>query len=109
MAADPKPHRRIVNPAAGLEKVKKEGRCRVTKSPNNLTRFHLVGKDLGGDDVDDNIVPITHGFHMAWEHNPRGKIILGPLIWKRLTKEERQYVLDKKGPDYARRYYGVTI
>ena len=106
---DPKPPTRIVDKNAGKEKVRREGRCRVTGYSFELTRFHLVGRDLGGDDVDDNIVPIDQEIHMRWEHAPGGKKRFGPAIWNSLYAWEKDYVLEKKGVDFVRRYYGVDL
>src|SRR6478752_5264783 len=54
---DPKPSARIVDPQAGLEKLGREGRCRLCLKPwtQGLTRHHLVKRSQGGDDVEDNI------------------------------------------------------
>lgn len=106
---DTKPPARIVDKNAGREKVRREGCCRCTQRTDNITRFHLVGRDLGGDDIDDNIVPIWQGLHEAWEHAPHGKKQYGPWIWSRLQPWERDYVLEKKGVDFVRRYYGVDL
>ena len=107
---DPKPPRRIVDKNAGKRKVYElEGRCRLTGSPLYLTRFHLVGRDLGGDDVDDNIIPLNQLAHDEWEHGPNGKTRLGPHIWDVLRPAEKDYVLQKKGPEFVRRYYGVEL
>lgn len=114
MPPDPKPARRVVNPIAGLEKVKLQG-CRLTRtrwgawpgSPDHVDRFHLVGKDLGGDDVDENIIGLVHHLHMRWEHEPGGKAELGPRIWKALMDDEREYALRVGGPLYVERYYHV--
>jgi hypothetical protein len=109
MNADPKPSARVVDKDAGKEKVAREGRCRVTGTPQNLTRFHLVGRDLGGGDVDENIVPICQPVHDFWEHHKDGKQLFGPMIWGALEDDERAYVLEKKSTDFVRRYYGVEL
>jgi hypothetical protein len=64
---------------------------------------------LGGDDVDDNIIPISHEIHMQWEHDPDDKKIWGPRIWQVLEPTEKEYVLEKKGPEYVWRYFGWAV
>ena len=114
MPVDPKPPARHVDRHAGKEKVRREGRCRIKGCTyigafGHVSRFHLVGRDLGGDDIDDNIIPICAGHHDFWEHGPEGKQGLGPAIWSSLYEWEASYVLEKKGVDYVRRYYGVDL
>lgn len=116
MTPDPKPPARLVDSEAGKEKVLREG-CRLTGTPagappgtaDHVDRFHLVGKDLGGDDVEDNIIGIVHHLHMLWEHGPHGKVEVGRAIWAVLWEWERSYVLEKKGVDYVRRYFGIDL
>lgn len=115
---DPKPVRRIVDPMAGVVKVQTQG-CRVTGkswrpnvpggAPSHVDRFHLVGVDLGGDDVDENIIGCRHDLHMEWEHGPRGKAKVGPRIWAVLEPDEIAYVMRKKNPVFVERYYGVKV
>jgi hypothetical protein len=100
---------RIVDKNAGKEKVRREGRCRVTGVRYQIERFHVLPRDLGGDDLDVNIVPINHSIHHLWEQAPGGKQLFGPMIWGALEEDERAYVLEKKGVDFARRYYGVEL
>lgn len=56
--------KRIVDKDAGKAKVRAEGICRVCERVpagtyfDALTRFHLVPKGQGGDDVDENLIPI---------------------------------------------------
>jgi hypothetical protein len=102
---------RITEDREGWEDLRrtKLGPCRVTGSVFNVTMFHLVGRDLGGDDVPDNLIPICQDVHMEWEHAPDGKQKWGPSIWATLTASEQRYVLEKKGPFFARRYYGVDL
>lgn len=125
---------RIVDDRAGKQKVKEEG-CRLTRrpfgspfgSPEFVTRFHIVPKDLGGDDVEDNIVGIVQRIHDVWEHDfklpgtvffpldgkPRrtgtGREIYGPQIWKVLYVPEQEYALEKMGPEFVLRYYYVDL
>jgi hypothetical protein len=131
---DPKPPKRVVDREAGREKVHAEG-CRLTRrpygspvgSPEFVTRFHVVPRDLGGGDVEENIVGIVSRIHDLWEHDFKlpgtvfypldgtpqrvgtGKEIYGPQIWKVLYTVEREYALDMKGADFVRRYYYVDL
>jgi len=58
---DPKPPPRIRDSQAGLAKLRREGRCRVCGQARGLTRHHLLNRSQGGDDVDDDIVPVCDG------------------------------------------------
>lgn len=65
MTADPKPAKRIVDPDAGAAKMAREGRCRICGADRRYTvttRHHLIPRSQGGDDIDDNLVPLCgHG------------------------------------------------
>jgi hypothetical protein len=65
----------------------------------------LVPKSLGGDDVDVNVVGLCHAHHMDLEHHPFGRQMLGPRIRASLRREEYDYIITKKGPDWLDRYY----
>lgn len=109
MRADPKPVKRHIDKKAGYDKLAREGRCRVSGTPWRLTRFHAVPRDMGGDDIDVNIIPICWELHHEWEQAPDGKKMLGPGIWAAMFDDERAYVLEKKGVDWIRRYYAVEL
>lgn len=115
---DPKPRRRIVDADAGVEKVKREGRCRVCKArgvyssePNPyghvlLTRHHTVPKSAGGDDVDDNIGPVcgdgTVGCHSDIEEYRAGAREAYRLA---MTPSEVAYVTARKSLAWLDRHY----
>ena len=116
-----KPAARIVNPLAGIEKLRREGRCRVCKrKPSGhyvdaLNRMHLVPKSQRGDDVDDNIVPGcgsgTAGCHgVLTSRNRDGATgrtweeVAGALR-ATLTKEEIAYVVAKKSAAWLDEHY----
>lgn len=90
----------------------KQGPCRVCV--NALTNgydygviefHHLVPRSLGGDDVEDNIVPlhsICHAFVTA-------RAGTGPArIGRSLSDAERAYVVGKLGADGMRRLFGAV-
>lgn len=67
---------------------------------------HLVARVHGGDDVEDNIVPlcrIDHAFVTARRTAQCRKLLA------RLSESERGYLLRKGGPDYPLRAYGVEL
>ena len=106
---DPKPARRIVDPAAGRDKVLLEGRCRVCGRTWGLNRAHLVPKGQRGDDVDSNIVPLcgsgTTGCHGKLTDHSNGWLVVAAILRENLTPDERRYVLRKKGADWLDRVY----
>jgi 5-methylcytosine-specific restriction endonuclease McrA len=98
---DPKPRPRVIDPAAGLEKVWTEGRCRVCKGNTRLTRHHLVPRSQSGGDVDANLVPLCVSCHDEVEHHRSARAYL--RRW--LTREEWSYVVGKVGLERAQRRY----
>jgi hypothetical protein len=116
---DLKPARRVVDPTAGVEKIRREGRCRACgraglpiKDGGVLNRAHLVGKGQRGDDVDANIVPLcgsgTEGCHGAFDGGiPKATVPsllpgfttaeIRAIVRSKLTIEELNYATDKKG------------
>jgi 5-methylcytosine-specific restriction endonuclease McrA len=109
---DPKPGKRkrsrpagrIVNPRAGRAKIQDEGKCRICPSRIDLDRHHLVPRSLGGDDVDENLIPLCHTCHMEFEHGTR-RGWFGHLIRRALTRSELAYVLRRKSEVFLERYY----
>lgn len=79
--------------------------------------MHLVPKGLGGDDVDDNIVPGcgsgTTGCHglltssMEDPHHPEGLTVgeARELLLANLSVRERAYAETKKYPGWLEDYY----
>lgn len=121
---DPRPERRIADRKAGIEKVRREGKCRACglRVPRLLSRAHLVPKGQRGDDIDANIVPLcgdgTRGCHGALtdHHNASWPSLLMGWPWtsvasalrRRLSHEEREYILGKKGEDWLSRVYPLN-
>lgn len=88
---------RIVDPAAGREKLLREGRCRLCGRTAGLTRMHVVSKARLGHDVDDNIVPgCLHpepgvaGCHHQLDHG-KHRLIARQLLYRRLTEAELEH------------------
>lgn len=108
-APDPRPvkrHKAEVDEWKILRKLKL-GPCRVCGSsvygwdwPIEL--HHLVGRDLGGDDLPANLVPLCRGCHCLVEE--RSKVEC-QLLRASLTLKEYAYVLDTKGTRFLDRYY----
>lgn len=66
---------------------------------------HLVPRDMGGDDVADNIVPLCPTDH---ELVTRGNATALYRLRERLTDSERSYILGKLGEGGMERLFGVT-
>jgi hypothetical protein len=108
---------RIVNPKAGIEKVNREGRCRICRivgrhlsQGGTLNRMHLVARSQGGDDVDENIVPGCgsgssgcHGLIEAWDIGARA------TLRETFGMEEVAYIVGKKSPDYLEHAYPSEV
>lgn len=112
--ADPKDPPRIVDPTAGIAKLRAEGECRICeRRPSGhpldaLNRMHVVPRSQGGDDVDDNIVPGcgsgTTGCHglltsaMEDPRHPEGLTVAEARdrMNRRLTDRERAYAETEK-------------
>lgn len=96
-APDPKPRRRIRNSDAIKAKLAKEPVCRVSKA-RATEGHHVLLRSQGGDDVEDNIVPLSLQAHRDY-HDARISI---PL-----RADEVIYVTDRlgyeQGIDYLRR------
>ena len=96
---DPKPPRRIkdktVIPAGPL-------RCVVTGATEGLTRFHLISRAQGGDDVPENVVWVeafTHDrFHAG---SPTQRYEAGHLIRKGLGVKHIDYIVKHRRGGWA--------
>lgn len=101
---DVKPRPRIIDPRAGTEKLIREGHCRLCCHSLNalnlrgigLTRHHLIARIQGGDDVDDNLVPLcgngTTGCHGDVEHY---RAMARERLRRVLTQDELRYVNER--------------
>lgn len=105
MTPDPRPERRLRVNGREWSRLHdaKGGPCRLCGTWK-YELHHLVGRDLGGDDVEQNLVPLCTGCHgRVQELKEPERSQLGAS----LTPAERAYVLDKRGPLFLSRYYGV--
>jgi hypothetical protein len=114
---DLRPVKRHVDPEAGKEKVEAEGRCRVCKrktSPwwkggsrlKGLTRSHLVPRILGGDDVDDNIMPLCGmGAGSCHHMSELGDVATRMAIRAVMTEAEQAYVIGRKSEFWLEQRY----
>jgi 5-methylcytosine-specific restriction endonuclease McrA len=93
----------------------KQGPCRVTVAPKQnggtpstsqpITFHHLVARSQGGDDVPDNIVPLSQDAHRrVTERDPAALAALAAS----LTDSERAYVVGKLGEDGLVRLFGTA-
>jgi 5-methylcytosine-specific restriction endonuclease McrA len=101
MRPDPKPEPRVIDQAAGLEKVWTEGRCRLCGYRRSLARHHLVKRSQGGDDVDANLVPLCVACHDGVESS----LGFRALLRRVLRPEEWAYIVAKIGEARARQQY----
>lgn len=103
---DPKPAKRIVDPEAGFAKLFHEGRCRICGSTFPLTRHHLVNRSQGGDDVDNNLVPLcgngTMGCHGLVTERDFETLA---ALRSRLKMNEILYIELKKGYEWLHKTY----
>lgn len=83
----------------------KGGPCRACGSNSRVELHHAVPRSLGGDDVEDNLIPLCHDDHMEWEdRGPRWSAIAA-AIRQSLTPAEMGYIVGKKGEAFLDRYY----
>lgn len=87
MSADPKPAKRVLDLEALKRKLDSDPRCRMCANERATDPHHVVLKSQGGDDVEDNIVPLGRECHRRY-HAGRG--------WIPLTKSETSYLVTKK-------------
>jgi 5-methylcytosine-specific restriction endonuclease McrA len=107
---DPKPRKRVVNPDAGVGKLRQERACRVCGQRTMLLeRHHLVKRSQGGDDVDENIVPLcgdgVAGCHGRVEAKHRETLV---ALRKALRPDELDYIILRKGEAWLDRMYPRT-
>jgi len=105
---DPKSSRRIIEDREGWEVLRRQKLrgCRVCGVTYFIVQLHhLVGRDLGGDDVPDNLVPLCPTHHQEVEER---KLVTCSVLRERLTPDELRYVLGKKGDRFLDRYYPLV-
>jgi 5-methylcytosine-specific restriction endonuclease McrA len=85
---DWKPERRIRDSAAVQRKVMSVPLCRACRLEKATDGHHVLLRSQGGDDVEDNILPLCRGCHRDY-HDGRLDLTL--------SLDERLYVLTKLG------------
>lgn len=103
MTADPKPAKRIRVTPREWNRLhdEKGGPCRLC-GDRKYELHHLVGRDLGGDDVANNLVPLCRDHHRAVQELEQPA---SAELGRKLTPGERSYVMLKKGQDFFARYF----
>lgn len=84
---DFKQPKRIRDPEASRRKLLQEPLCRNCRK-QATDGHHILLRSQGGDDVEDNILPVCHQCHRDF-HDARLEL--------RVTLDERLYVLTKLG------------
>lgn len=98
---------RIVDKQAGVEKCRAEGRCRICRRrTKNLAKHHLVPRSQGGDDVNDNLVPLCDPWE-PWCHDKvtKGRPEAVRALRASLTADEVAYIVGKKGEHWLEQRY----
>ncbi len=110
----------IVDPEAGKAKVEAEGCCRLCRRRvlprwlggfwlDSLERHHLVpkgmGRTIGGDDLDDNIIPLCTRCHRAVTEKLRWATM---AVRASLLPHEEAYVITRKGQWWLDKNYPRT-
>jgi hypothetical protein len=104
MTPDPKPTKRIKatrNDWQTMRWHKLTKGCRLCGTRDRVEFHHLVGRDLGGDDVLSNLVPLCPLHHQRVEERK----LESSVLRGHLTVSEIEYVIGKKGSDFLARYY----
>ena len=89
----------------------KIGLCRMCCDPctngtlhGRVQFHHIVARDLGGDDVADNIVPLCPDCH----HDVTRRVkAASAALCASLTDAEYAYAIDKAGEGVFERVYGI--
>jgi HNH endonuclease len=105
MTPDPKPRKRVKATREEWQVLRwhklMQG-CRICGIRDRAEFHHLVGRDLGGDDVSDNLVPLCPIHHKQVEER---QMVACSVLRDRLRGEEIAYVVGRKGEDFLSRYY----
>ena len=94
VTSDFKPPKRIRDPEAAKRKLARQPRCRQCQDAAT-DGHHILLRSQGGDDVEDNIMPLCRQHHFEY-HNAD--------IGLRLTLDEQLYVLTKLGQGAGKAY-----
>ena len=114
LRADRTRYRRKVAPRKEWERIKaaKAGPCRVCVNistnghigPWIVDPHHLIARADGGDDLEENIVPLCRDCHDLVTNRDRDAL---RKLSKSLSESERGYVLRKVGEAGYSRIFGV--
>lgn len=85
---DWKTRRRIVNSNASRSKLEADPLCRCGCGERASEGHHILLRSQGGDDVENNIAPLTFRCHRAY-HDGKLKLKIKP--------DELRYVIDRLG------------
>lgn len=99
---------RHVDPDVGKAKARREMGCRGCGIGGYFARHHLVNRSQGGDDVENNLVPLCVLCHDAFHFGPNSDFV-GSRIRYSLSKEETAYVVAKKGEWFLDRFYPTEV
>jgi predicted restriction endonuclease len=105
MGPDPKPSKRIKATHKDWQVLrwhKMTQGCRLCGMRDRVELHHLVGRDLGGDDVLDNLVPLCPTHHQMVEERVSEACY---ALREQLRASEIRYVLEKKSFVFLNRYY----
>ena len=107
----------IRDPEAGKAKIEAEGCCRLCKRAklprwlggnpfDCLERHHVVqkgmGRTIGGDDVDENIIPLCTRCHREVTERTRYSRM---AVRANLRHDEEDYVIRRKGKWWLDKHY----
>lgn len=81
-----------------------DGSVTLFGRPVRIEYHHLVSRARGGDDVEDNIVPLCRDCHEAIT---RRKSMQMQMLARSLTDAEYAYVVGKLGEGAMERLFGV--
>lgn len=112
--SDPKGGARIVDKGAARRKCLREKECRIEDCGGVASDgHHIVYRSMGGDDIEDNLVPLCHHDHMTLHSAATDDYwIVREEIGRMLTDTEISYVIKKlgyaTGTEFLERAYRVT-
>jgi hypothetical protein len=100
---DPKPLPRLLDPLAGKHKLLADPICRGCERPASEAH-HILHRSLGGDDRQENLMPLCHACHRLYHGEG--------MVAATLENDELVYLERKLGEGaglaYAARRYGFS-
>ena len=87
----------------------RRGPCRVCEIASPVEFHHVVPRDLGGDDVADNIVPLCSVHHQLVTvlYSTHTRFYVTHIFVASLTDAEYAYAVEKVGENVWERVYGI--